>query len=54
MDKLSRTYASAEEAVKAAEEFGVGHAAFRTYKSDSDEIPFEMIRGQDLPVTVEP
>lgn len=54
MDKLSQTYASAEEAVKAAEKFGVGYAAFRTYKCVSDETPFEMIRGQDLPVTVGP
>ena len=54
MDKLSKTYASADAAVKAAEKLGVGYAAFRTYKCDSKETPFEMIRRQDLPVTVEP
>lgn len=53
-DELSQTYASAEAAVKAAEKLGVGYAAFRTYACDSDETPLEMIRGQDLPVTVEP
>ena len=54
MDKLSKTYASADAAVKAAEKLGVGYAAFRTCKCDSDETPLEMIRRQDLPVTVEP
>ena len=54
IDKLSKTYESADAAVKAAEKFGVGYAAFRTYKRDSDETPLEIIRRQDLPVTVEP
>lgn len=54
MDKVSQTHVSAVEAVKAAEKCGVGYAAFRTYKCDSNETPLEMIRGQDLPVTVEP
>jgi len=53
-DKLSQTYASAEDAVEAAEKAGASYAAFRTYKFDSDETPLEMIRRQDLPVTVEP
>lgn len=54
MDKRSDTYASADAAVKAAEKLGAGNEAFRTYKCNSDQIPLEMIRRQDLPVIVEP
>lgn len=53
MDKVSM-YASADAACEAAENLGVGYAAFRTYTCGSQEIPREIIRREDLPVTIGP
>ncbi len=52
MEQVGKIHVSAEAAVAAAERLGEGYAAFRVYKYKKKTEPKELIRREDLPVSV--